>query len=195
MQRTRPRVRGLNLPYLVKAAPCGRRAALRPMQPQALARGVRPAGRSPPGARREAAGRRRGSRYQAVNSPFAAPDQRQPSWRWQAGPHWTDHRRQDQHRPDRQVRVRGHPLTPPSRARSNRSCLARTSRMARCFPSTRRGAADLVSGGRRAGCSPPWLRRPSSYAASAGRSLTRSRTFYIQVLDSQQAVPIPYITF
>ncbi len=37
--------------YLIKAAPCGRRAALCPMQPQALARGVRPAGRSPRGAR------------------------------------------------------------------------------------------------------------------------------------------------
>ena len=36
---------------MFKAAPCGRRAALCPMQPQALARGVRPAGRSPRGAR------------------------------------------------------------------------------------------------------------------------------------------------
>ena len=38
------------LPLLIKAAPCGRRAALRLTQPQALARGVRPGGRSPRGA-------------------------------------------------------------------------------------------------------------------------------------------------
>jgi len=36
---------------LFKAAPCGRRSALCSMQPQALARGVRPGGRSPRGAR------------------------------------------------------------------------------------------------------------------------------------------------
>lgn len=38
-------------PSCFKAPPCGRRAALCPMQPQALARGVRPAGRSPRGMR------------------------------------------------------------------------------------------------------------------------------------------------
>jgi hypothetical protein len=36
---------------MIKAAPSGRRAALCPMQPSALARGVRPAGRSPRGTR------------------------------------------------------------------------------------------------------------------------------------------------
>jgi hypothetical protein len=40
-----------NLPYFIKAAPCRRRAARCSMPPQALARGVRPAGRSPRGAR------------------------------------------------------------------------------------------------------------------------------------------------
>jgi hypothetical protein len=34
------------------------------------------------------------------------------------------------------------------------------------------GAADLGSRGRRGGCSPRWLRRPSSHAASGDRSLT-----------------------
>jgi integrase len=37
--------------YLFREAPCGRRAALCQMQPQALARGMRPTGRSPRGAR------------------------------------------------------------------------------------------------------------------------------------------------
>ena len=58
-----------NPPYLVKAAPSGRRAALSICAAASAARGMRPAGRSPRGARREAAGGRRGSRYEAVNIP------------------------------------------------------------------------------------------------------------------------------
>src|SRR5690242_1768983 len=55
-----------DLPYLVKAAPCGRRAATCPMQPHALARGVRPpAGpRAARGCCRDAPRPERGTRHQ-----------------------------------------------------------------------------------------------------------------------------------
>jgi hypothetical protein len=58
------------------------------------------------------------------------------------------------------------------------------------------GTADLGSRGRRAGCSPRWLRRPSSFAASDDQSLAHGleRSIYRDLTAARSAHTI-YITF
>jgi hypothetical protein len=77
--------RGSILHTLIKAAPCGRRAALYLMQPQALAWGVRPAGRSPRGARlRSGAGAKRKPALSCESLRYPPPQAMRRSDHWRA---------------------------------------------------------------------------------------------------------------
>ena len=125
-----------------KAAPYGRRAALCPTLPQALARG-RAACRPVPA--RRAARSSRPSPRQSLRSrgSLAVPGQRQPFRRWRSS--------SDRPLSTRPTSTRSPGSRPPAPADAavpsqfDRSCLARRTRMTHCFPSTRRGALDVRS--------------------------------------------------